>query len=333
MTPPHPHTPTRLQPHPQVIEALRESRRPVVAHNAMLDLSYLLAQFVESPPPRSWAAAKAALARALPGGLYDTKHVAAALAAQYGLPYGGDTGLGSLYGYLMDEAWLRRHVPGVAGLPYLGLGGGGGGGAGGLGEGVPAVRHAPGYVAYADVADRSKAHEAGFDAFMTGCVFARLLRIAEAKAAGAAAATGAASSTHSSSSSSNGGGNGAGEVGSSDEDEAAAGGGGADRHADGAGPSDAAASTSGSSSSSSSHDASAALLQPLVPYRGRVYIMRSDLPYYDVYGTDPVASRPAVVHVAGFTPATRYSYLQQRFDAAGLGPVQVGVGVCVGGGG
>eukprot|EP00198_Chlamydomonas_reinhardtii_P012436 XP_001701773.1 predicted protein [Chlamydomonas reinhardtii] len=64
-------------------------------------------------------------------------------------------------------------------------------------------------------------------------------------------------------------------------------------------------------------------LQPLVPYRGRVYIMRSDLPYYDVYGTDPVASRPAVVHVAGFTPATRYSYLQQRFDAAGLGPVQV----------
>ncbi|KAG2435130.1 hypothetical protein HXX76_007215 [Chlamydomonas incerta] len=309
-----------------VIDALREARRPVVGHNAALDLVYLLAQFVESPPPRSWAAAKAALARALPGGLYDTKHVAAAMAAQYGLAYGGDTGLGSLYGHLMDEAWLRRHVPGVGGLPYLGLGGGGGGGggAGGLGEGVPGVRHAPGFVAYADVADASKAHEAGFDAFMTGCVFARLLRIAEAKAAGAAAATGGAASSSSGGVSSNGSSEGG--AGASDEDEAAASEGSASgAQANVAGAPDAAASTStsGSSGSSSSHDGAAALLQPLAPYRGRVYIMRSDLPYYDLYGADPVASRPAVVHVTGFTPATRYSYLQQRFEAAGLGQVQV----------
>ena len=64
-----------------------------------------------------------------PGGLYDTKHVALALAARHGLPF-SDTGLGQLYGMLTDAEAQRSLAPGAP----------------------PAdVRHAPGFDAYAGV--------------------------------------------------------------------------------------------------------------------------------------------------------------------------------------
>ncbi|GIL45502.1 hypothetical protein Vafri_2735 [Volvox africanus] len=66
-----------------------------------------------------------------------------------------------------------------------------------------------------------------------------------------------------------------------------------------------------------------ALLQPLGPYRGRVHVMKSDLLYADMYGTDPIPSRPAVVYVAGFGTQTRPSFLIQRFNSVGFSPVQV----------
>ncbi|GFR40195.1 hypothetical protein Agub_g755, partial [Astrephomene gubernaculifera] len=108
----------------QVLEALREAGRPVVGHNPAYDLAYMLAQFSEPLPP-TWTDYKALLQRTFPGGLYDTKHVAQQLAAQYGLPL-ADTSLGALYRALMDEQWLRANVPGM-GLMGAGAGATGGG--------------------------------------------------------------------------------------------------------------------------------------------------------------------------------------------------------------
>ncbi|EFJ49494.1 hypothetical protein VOLCADRAFT_120753, partial [Volvox carteri f. nagariensis] len=150
----------------QVLDVLRDAGRPLVGHNASLDLAYTLSQF-NGVLPRNWRAYKALLQRAFPGGLYDTKHIATQLIAA-GVPV-GDSGLANLYRTLMDEQWLRAHVPGV-GLPAT------------LGGGVPEIRHAPGFAGYVG-ASVEKAHEAGFDAFMTGAAFTRLLRFVAAKVA------------------------------------------------------------------------------------------------------------------------------------------------------
>ncbi|KXZ42003.1 hypothetical protein GPECTOR_226g498 [Gonium pectorale] len=249
-----------------VLAALRDARRPVVAHNSAFDLAYTLAQFAE-PLPRSWPEYKAMVQRFFPGGLYDTKYIAQQLAAQYDVPF-TDTSLGALYTALTNPAWLRFNVPGVD-MARVGAGG------------LPEISLAPGFTEYSGVTD--KAHEAGYDSLMTGAVFARLLRIAEVRAAGRNSARPPPSST------------------------------------DGAGAQDSAAAA-GHAGSGGAADA---LLQPLQQYRGRVHMMRSDLPYADMYGTDPVPLRPAMLHVSGFTPNTRPSFLQQRFQNVGLGQVQV----------
>jgi hypothetical protein len=68
----------------------------------------------------------------------------------------------------------------------------------------------------------------------------------------------------------------------------------------------------------------AAHLSPLTPLRGRVHIMKSDLPYFDLYGPDPTVARPSVLHVSGFTPTTRAGFVAARFEAAGFSGAQVG---------
>ncbi len=260
----------------QVLDAIRDSRRPVVGHNPTLDLAHTLASFVQ-PLPRSWAAYKAALARAFPGGLYDTKHIAQQLAAQHGMPI-TDTALGGLYDTLMNEQWLRSNAPGIA------LGAEAGLGLGGLSAGgIPAVVHAPGFDGYVGVASGEKAHEAGWDAFMTGAAFARLLRIAEVKAAGRSV----------------------GEVAAVAE-------------AAGAGTGEG-----GADATAAALSADDALLQPLLPYRGRLHFMRADLPYWELSGNDPPVSRPTVVHLSNLIPGTKPGFVAQRFQQAGLGPVHV----------
>ncbi|GLC34625.1 hypothetical protein PLESTB_001241100 [Pleodorina starrii] len=260
----------------QVLEILRDSGRPLVGHNAVFDLAYTLSQF-NGALPRNWRGYKTELQRTFPGGLYDTKHIATQLAAA-GVPL-GETGLGSLYRTLTDEAWLRSNVPG-AGLPAS------------LGGGVPEVRHAPGFGGYAGASAAEKAHEAGFDAFMTGAAFARLLRLMAAKAAlhsgGSAAAEAAAAAAAAT-----------------------------------AAVADAAAAAHAAAASDEAASAADLLLQPLGPYRGRVHVMRSDLPYADMYGSDPVPSRPAVLYVSGFGGQTRPPFLIQRLGSLGFPPVQV----------
>ena len=46
---------------------------------------------------------------------------------------------------------------------------------------LPRVRHAEGFGRYAGVEGAGLAHEAGYDAWMTGAVFGALLRVAQAK--------------------------------------------------------------------------------------------------------------------------------------------------------
>ncbi|GIL72176.1 hypothetical protein Vretimale_341 [Volvox reticuliferus] len=251
----------------QVMDILRDAERPVVGHNATLDLAYILSQF-SGPLPRNWRTYKTQISRAFPAGLYDTKHIATQLMAS-GVPV-GDTGLGNLYRTLTDEQWLRANIPG-AGLPAA------------LGGGVPEVRHAPGFTGYVG-ASIEKAHEAGFDAFMTGTAFARLLRLVAARAA---MQSGSAT---------------------------------ADLGSSGGAPATAVDIPAASPEPNSEADA---LLQPLGMYRGRVHVMRSDLPYADMYGSDPIPSRPAVVYVAGFGTQTRPPFLIQRFNSLGFSPVQV----------
>ncbi|KAG2501047.1 hypothetical protein HYH03_000866 [Edaphochlamys debaryana] len=278
----------------QVLEALRDSRKPVVAHNAAFDLAYTLHQFF-GPLPRTWAEYKSALGRAFPGGVYDTKHIAVQLASSYGLQL-GDTSLGGLYGTVVDEQWLRNS--GLAARRSA------------SGLGPHEILHAPGFGSYDGITDiASKAHEAGFDAFMTGCAFARLLRVAEVRSAKHAAAVAAVGSTGSSSSSGVGPDAAASSSGSL---------GAAAAESDGA-----AAAAAAAASTSGSDGAGEALLVPLTAYRGRIHMNRSDLPYANLYGSDPVTNRPAVVHMSGLTANTRAGFVVARFADMGIGPVIV----------
>ncbi|KAG2487082.1 hypothetical protein HYH03_014327 [Edaphochlamys debaryana] len=143
-----------------VWEALRECGRPGVGHNCMFDVAYGVAQFGEGRLPATWAGFKGAVASWFRGGLYDTKHVARQLPSVLG----SDTALGSVFGSLVPQA----------------AGGGGAASPGSLPPGpglLPAnveIRHAPGFEKYVDVEAGGCAHEAGYDAFMTGAVFAGL---------------------------------------------------------------------------------------------------------------------------------------------------------------
>ncbi|KAG2501045.1 hypothetical protein HYH03_000864 [Edaphochlamys debaryana] len=280
----------------QVLEALRDSRKPVVAHNAAFDLAYTLHQFF-GPLPRTWAEYKSALGRAFPGGVYDTKHIAVQLASSYGLQL-GDTSLGGLYGTVVDEQWLRNS--GLAARRSA------------SGLGPHEILHAPGFGSYDGITDiASKAHEAGFDAFMTGCAFARLLRVAEVRSAKHAAAVAAVGNTGSSSSSSSSVGPDAAVSSSGSLGAAAA-------ESDGA-----AAAAAAAAFTSGSDGAGEALLVPVASYRGRIHMNRSDLPYANLYGSDPVTNRPAVVHMSGLTANTRAGFVVARFADMGIGPVIV----------
>ncbi|KAG1667789.1 hypothetical protein FOA52_010826 [Chlamydomonas sp. UWO 241] len=69
----------------QVIQLMGSCGRPAVLHNALTDLAYTFQCFV-GPLPNSWADFKAVVAEWFPSGVYDTKVLAAQLAADAGLP-------------------------------------------------------------------------------------------------------------------------------------------------------------------------------------------------------------------------------------------------------
>jgi len=139
----------------RIIQVVKDSGRPLVGHNLLLDLLFLYSHFVKPTLPDTAMGFKNKLQQLFPP-IYDTKVLAKSLGVADSQ---GDTNLEGLY---RSEGGAEADVED----------GEGNGGA---------------------------AHEAGHDAFMTGVVFASLLRRAKAKV-GEGAAAGASSSSSSSSS-------------------------------------------------------------------------------------------------------------------------------------
>lgn len=95
----------------RVISLIQASRKPVVGHNMLFDLIYVLNIFVADFP--AWPDFKAAADVWFPGGIYDTKHLTHALEARHQARSGGNGGgaaaplfdsttLGDLYEALVE---------------------------------------------------------------------------------------------------------------------------------------------------------------------------------------------------------------------------------------
>ena len=174
----------------QVLALMRSCGRPAVAHNALSDLVYTLQHFALPPPPDHWRDFKPLVSAWLPGGVYDTKAIAShlqQLSKRQGLF--GDKSLGQLYNSLLPgggvERFLTPRHPAADSGSFSSAAGGIGQHAAASRTVLPAVDHAPGYDLYRSQGNDGSgegggmAHEAGYDAFMTGTAFARLLRVAE----------------------------------------------------------------------------------------------------------------------------------------------------------
>lgn len=131
----------------RILEELKESGRPLVGHNFLLDLLFLYSHFVKPTLPETAMGFKTKVARLFPR-IYDTKVLAK------GLDVYDDQGDTNLEGLFRSEG-------GAAAIAAAALENGNEDGAGAAGA--------------------AAAHEAGHDAFMTGVVFASLLRRAKAK--------------------------------------------------------------------------------------------------------------------------------------------------------
>lgn len=141
-----------------VMDMIRDSRKPAVGHNLAFDVAYSLNCFV-SPLPLTWEEYRQLVQWQFPGGVFDTKHIATNLFGASSEPI--DTGLGSLFNLLtigdsIDELQAQLNAAGIS--PRADL-----------------VVHAEGFDRYLSVAPGGCAHEAGYDAFMTGTVFACLV--------------------------------------------------------------------------------------------------------------------------------------------------------------
>jgi poly(A)-specific ribonuclease len=194
-----------------IFELLRDCQKPAVGHNLGFDLAYSLHSFVK-PLPAGWLEYKQLIDRWFPGGVYDTKYLASKLlnekyimmkkAGGGGGPMNDDdsttaasglvikllqdTSLGSLYNSLTKGEDLFAQSFGNqltldSSLPTGTTGGTGTDGTTMLVHGNTIhnlnlnIQHAPGYERYRDVDTvEAFAHEAGFDAYMTGAVFLHL---------------------------------------------------------------------------------------------------------------------------------------------------------------
>lgn len=143
----------------QIMDLLRESKKPAVGHNLSFDVAYSLHCFV-SPLPPSWEEYRRLVQWQFPGGLFDTKHIAKTLFEESPEPI--ETSLDILFKLLTVEEFscddLKKQVEAADIIPRSNL-----------------VVHDQGFEDYASVAPGECAHEAGYDAFMTGAVFACLV--------------------------------------------------------------------------------------------------------------------------------------------------------------
>ncbi|KAL3134934.1 hypothetical protein ABBQ32_007896 [Trebouxia sp. C0010 RCD-2024] len=149
-----------------VFEMMRDSNKPAVGHNLSYDLTFCLASFAQALPP-TWSAYKQLVQRWFPAGVWDTKH----LARQLQGIFEGGTSLGDVYEGLANGGlhqavaeFLADQTSDPSAWAF------------------PAIQHAEGFEAYREPQAGSHAHEAGYDAYMTGAAFACLMRLYEAAA-------------------------------------------------------------------------------------------------------------------------------------------------------
>lgn len=143
----------------RVMDAMRNSLKPAIGHNLSFDVAYSIHSFV-SPLPPSWEEFRELVQWQFPGGIFDTKLIAKTLFADSLEPI--DTSLGPLYTLLttgdVSSEETKAQVKAISLIPRRDF-----------------VTHADGYDKYRAVAPGEFAHEAGYDAFMTGAVFACLV--------------------------------------------------------------------------------------------------------------------------------------------------------------
>ncbi|KAH7621320.1 putative Poly(A)-specific ribonuclease PARN [Nannochloris sp. 'desiccata'] len=184
----------------QVVELMRDSRKPAVGHNLSFDVAYTLHSFAKPLPP-TWMEFKDRVKKWFPGGVYDTKYIA----SLYEFPF-EDTVLGALYKSTQLATRIGKHMEEDAVVDQ-----------GAVEESIadrlfiafkdtvdfktfPQVDHADGFRRYVDASSgltpvpgpvinpntastpevdstKSYAHEAGYDAYMTGSVFAVFLSL------------------------------------------------------------------------------------------------------------------------------------------------------------
>lgn len=289
----------------RVFELMRESKKPGVGHNAMFDINYSVQQFVNPELPSSWSDYKKMVQQWFPGGLYDTKY----LARQLPEVFQDQTSLGDVYKTLTQEegrdkvkAFLEAHHANPSELLE--------------------IRHAPGFEKYWTVEAGGLAHEAGYDAFMTGCAFAHLVKLLEIQSRAKAGHEGEALEA---------------SPGIQQEGESLA-------HLEGM----AAAVGDIPLSGQSDHDVHLSppsdmavdgpqdvaltglaqndldVLAAVKQYKGRINVGRSDMPYAALWGPDPVLERPHVFHMrCRADKPMRAMEIQKIFREAELGRVRV----------
>mmetsp|Transcript_102272 Transcript_102272/g.305372 ORF Transcript_102272/g.305372 Transcript_102272/m.305372 type:complete len:555 (-) Transcript_102272:70-1734(-) len=152
----------------RVFKALSEAKKPLIGHNCMYDLLFMMSHF-EAPLPKSYETFREVLQNRFPL-LLDTKLLATREPFKFkplapggppeeGKPAPqreqrfGSTALGELFKVLQEEASGAKEAGGVPAVE---------------------VRFAPAFDRYA--LDASAAHEAGYDAYMTGYVFAQMAK-------------------------------------------------------------------------------------------------------------------------------------------------------------
>ncbi|KAF9584686.1 hypothetical protein BGW38_005583, partial [Lunasporangiospora selenospora] len=126
-----------------VIEMLIMSQKPIVGHNIVVDLAYILAQFV-GPLPETMEGYKKMIHDNFPT-VIDTKYIGSTAIALKGLAY--DSSLGGLEG-------MTHSVP-FSGMPRVTLD----------------YRHAN----YGALNVQNMSHEAGYDAYITGIILVKML--------------------------------------------------------------------------------------------------------------------------------------------------------------
>uniref|UniRef100_A0A383V5Q0 Uncharacterized protein n=1 Tax=Tetradesmus obliquus TaxID=3088 RepID=A0A383V5Q0_TETOB len=152
-----------------VFDLMRRSNKPAVGHNCLFDVSYGLYGFADAFLPATWRDFKKMARSWHPGGLWDTKH----LARQLPEVFMGSTALAEVYSTLVEDGQagdtqaLLAAASAAAGTTIT----------------LPRISHAAGCDKYRALGAGEAAHEAGYDAYMTGAAFACLLPLVAGKIA------------------------------------------------------------------------------------------------------------------------------------------------------